>query len=260
MYFSLPNLKFIKTKRSISLTDNFISIKQKTMKKIVLALTLVFSFSMTKAQSISVKESNEKFADGSHNALTVSVLYSTKDKVEKEWKSFIKQYNPEKVSDKKGEYFADNAVFKLMGNNPVDVYWHVEELKGDKVIRLICAYNLGGAYLNSNEHKEQFEVARKMMYDFAVKLSKEAVDEELKAATKLLEKSKEKQADLEKHNANLAEHIVDYNDKIKKAQEDIKKAEADIEKTKKDIELKKKEVDEEQKALDAVKAKMEAIK
>lgn len=221
------------------------------MTKFTLSLGAVLFTSVCFAQEIKVRESNESFSNGSHNALTVTIYVKDKAMVEKEWKSLIKDFNPDKTSEKGGEYMFDNATFKPIGNNTVDVYSKTKESNGN--VELTAAYDLGGAYLGSGEHRDKFEYFKKLMYDFAVKTTKDVLHDEWKQATKDLNKTLDKQKDLEKDNKNLEDDIKNYNDKITKAK-------SDIENNKKEIEVKKKEAETQQKAVDALKLKMDGVK
>src|SRR5437868_3143769 len=104
--------------------------------------------------SIKVTESNEKIGNGKNNALVVSIYDATPDEIGKEWKSKMKDYKA-KVS-MGDEILADNAVIKeINGNNTIDVYARIEKVKEGET-KLIVAFDLGGAFLNSSEHKEKF--------------------------------------------------------------------------------------------------------
>lgn len=223
------------------------------MKKQILTLSLAIASLQFFAQDIKVRESNESFSNGSHNALSVTLYVTDVNMVEKEWKSLIKDYGYDKSSEKSDEYFFDNVTIKQLGNNTLDIFSKVDANKAEKTVTLKAAFDLGGAYLSSSEHKDKFEYVKKMMHDFAVKITKEGIDEEMKDAGKVLATHQSKQASLEKDNKDLADDITNYNQKIKKANEQI-------EANKKAIEGKKSDVAAQQKVVDAIKAKKESVK
>lgn len=209
------------------------------MKKIFTLLAAA-AFSLTAfAQKINVSESTESIGGGSNNALVVTIYEADPEAVEKAWKSLMKDKDA-KVSTKDG-VFADNAMIKTMGNNPIDIYAKVVKLKNNEV-KLVVGFDLGGAYLTSGKHPEQYKEAKKMMYDFAVKMTKEAIAGQMKAAEKAHEKLVDQQKDLEKQQKDLEKDIEEYKAKIKKAEEDIVKNKADQEKKKQEIEAQKKVV------------------
>ena len=223
------------------------------MKKRILTIAVAISSLQFFAQDIKVRESNESFSNGGHNALSITLYVTDANMVEKEWKSKMKDFGYDKSSEKSNEYFFDNVVMKELGNNTMDVFSKVTEQKGEKSVTLTAAFDLGGAYLSSSEHKDKFEYVKKMMHDFAVKITKEELDDQIKAAGKVLSTIQGKQADLEKDNKGLADDITNYNQKIKKANEQI-------EQNKKDIETKKGEVAAQQKVVEGIKAKKESVK
>ncbi len=223
------------------------------MKKQILTLAIAIASLQIFAQDVKIRESNESFNNGSHNALSVNLYVTDAGMVEKEWKSLMKDYGYDKSGDKSDEYFFDNVLFKQMGNNTVDVYSKVVFQKTDKMVTLTAAYDLGGAYLNSSEHKDKFEYIKKMMHDFAVKITKEDLDDQIKSASKVLANHQDKQADLEKENRGLADDVTNYNQKIKKANEQI-------EANKKAIETKKMDVANQQKVVEGINAKKAAVK
>ncbi len=223
------------------------------MKKQILIGAIAIASLPVFGQEIKVKEGNASFSNGNHNSLSVTLYVTDINMVEKEWKSQLKSFGYDKASENKDEYFFDNVLFKKMSANTVDVYSKVDEAKGDKAVVLTAAYDLGGAYLSSSDHKDQFNYLKTMMHDFAVKTSQDVLDDQIKDAGKALSSLQSKQNSLEKDNRGLADDITNYNQKIKKANDQI-------EQNKKDIEVKKGEVTAQQKVLDGIKAKKESIK
>lgn len=222
------------------------------MKKTI-ALAFAAASFVSFAQEVKVKEGSESFSNGSHNALTVEVFVDDLGKVQKEWKSKMKDFGYGDAKDKGKDYDFDNVKFKDLSNNPMDVYTHFEEVKSDKAVRMHVAVDMGGDYVSSSKHGKEFDYIKKVMHEFALKTSKEYVEDQYKDAHKILVRFQDKQKDLEKDNKDLENDIVNYKDKIKKAEDNITKNKADIETKKKEIEL-------QQKATDAIKAKLESIR
>ena len=193
------------------------------------------------AQKIKVKESNENIGGAGHNALTVTLYDITPSDAEDAFKSFMKTYDG-KRSSKGGEVFIDHAMVKEIGNNTIDIYGKAVGKKGDPEITFVVAFDLGGAFLNSGQHHDQYKVAEKIVKDFAVKATKDAISDKLKDAQKIQSKLEDNQKDLEKDNKNLISDIDNYKAKIKKAEDDVVKNKADQEKKKGEIEAQKKVV------------------
>ena len=146
---------------------------------------------------------------------------------------------------------ADNVVIKELGNNTNDVYYKVEKVT-ETEHKLIIAVNLGGAFMNANDHSAQTTFYKKLLKDFAIKCSKDAIADELKSATKILSKMEGTQHDLEKEQDGLKKDIENYKGKIKRAEEDITKNTSDQGK-------KKSEIEGQKKIVDAINKKKEAV-
>lgn len=194
------------------------------------------------AQKIKVKESKETIGGGSNNALVVTLYGVSPSDAEESFRSFMKQYDG-KRSSKDGGIFIDNASIKeISGNNTIDIYGIAQGKKGDTEITFVVAFDLGGAFLNSGEHKDQYKIAEKIVKEFAVKATKEAIEAELKTAQKAQEKLEDDQKSLEKDKKGLEKDIEDYKSKITKAEQDIVKNKSDQDKKKSEIEAQKKVV------------------
>ncbi len=208
-------------------------------------LTLALAVSMGTAlfaQKIKVKESKETIGGASNNALVVTLYGVSPSDAEESFRSFMKQYDG-KRSSKDGGIFIDNASIKeISGNNTIDIYGIAQGKKGDAEITFLVAFDLGGAFLNSSEHKDQYKIAEKIVKEFAVKATKEAIENELKAAQKAQEKLEDDQKSLEKDKKGLEKDIEDYKSKITKAEQDIVKNKSDQDKKKSEIEAQKKVV------------------
>ncbi|HXB41254.1 MAG TPA: hypothetical protein VNZ49_11980 [Bacteroidia bacterium] len=222
------------------------------MVKKFLSAALLFACLTTFAQEVKIKESHESFSNGSHNALIVTVYVDDMNKVQKEWKSRMKDFGYQSANDKGNEYIFDNVKFKDLSNNPMDVYAKFEVLKDEKAIKMYVAYDMGGDYISSSAHGKEFDFMKKMMKEFAVKTSKDYVEDQLKDASKVLVKLQDKQKGLESDNKNLDDDIKNYEEKIKKAKDNI-------EKNKKDIETKKTEIETQKKVVEGVKKKLDSI-
>jgi hypothetical protein len=95
---------------------------------------------------------------GVNNCLQVYVPGTKTDELADEFSKFMKNYNA-KGSSKKGEYFYDNAEIKQFGNNQVDMYVTTEQKAGGAELNVF--FDLGGAYLNSVDHKERYSGRRR---------------------------------------------------------------------------------------------------
>ncbi|MDQ3191550.1 MAG: hypothetical protein M3Q58_08150 [Bacteroidota bacterium] len=207
------------------------------MKKNILLLILtVFTVQLMAQKKISVSESSENIGNGKNNSLIVTIYESNTSDIEKEWKSIMKSYGA-KVSSKK-EIFADDATIKVLGPNTVDVYARAEDNKNGS-IKFIVGFDLGGAFVSSSQHSAEYKEVKKILHDFAVKMSKEAVESQMKDAEKQQKKNEKDFESLVKDKSSLEKDIENYKSKIKSAEEDIQKNLKEQEAKKKEVEAQK---------------------
>lgn len=210
------------------------------MKKVLLTVFASGLFFTAHSQSINVTEQNVLFLNGQHSALVTMVYNNSMSDVMEKWKSFLKSYKNEKIkADKSGEIFGDNVQIKDWGNNPVDIYARFEENKADQSVKLMVAFDLGGAYLSSTGDAAKYSSAQTMVRNFAVETTKAPLADKKKEAEKILSKMESERDSQEKSIKSLKSDIESYKDKISKAEKDIEKGEADLSKKKSEIEAQK---------------------
>ncbi len=191
-----------------------------------------------------ISETEKVMSQGTKNSLSVNLSKTNAKFAEKIWKDFIKQYKGDYKRDKKNdEYFLDNAMIAgIGGGNTVDMYMKFNETNDNTTATLWI--DLGGAYVNSKDFKDKYSEAEKMMFNYAITVSKEQTKLQLEEQQKTLKKLESDQKSLEKKNAGLLTDIEDYKKKIAKAEEDIKTNLKQQEETKVKMETQKKVVDE----------------
>ena len=217
------------------------------MKKLSLLFISLFTLSAFAQVSVEEKKVN---IDGSKNGFYVSIPYGTAKDIEKELKEELKDWKG-KFSNK--DYiFADNCKLKEMGKNTFDVFAKVEE-NPDGGAFVSVAVDLGGAFLNSNEHSAQAKIINARLHKFGVKAAKSVVDGEIKAEEKLLKDRQGELKDLEKEQEKKEKEIEDFKKKIAEN-------EKAIEELKKNQESKNDEIKDQEEKLKKVEQKKEAVK
>lgn len=181
-------------------------------------LTVMFAAFTFGQGEVMITEGNESFSTGSHNTLIITIPYGQKDIVEKELKSTFKDWKG-KVSGK-DELSMIQGSTKALKKKTFDAYGKVK-VEGDGTVKALVAVDLGGAYLNSKDHGEQFSAIKADLQSFAVRSGQECVDIEIKAAEKVLAGFQKEQKDLEKEKEKLEESIVEFKKKIAEAEKNI---------------------------------------
>jgi len=150
----------------------------------------------------------------SRNSLTVIIKDANTEDIKKAWKKHLKDLKG-KVSDKTF-IFADDCKVKEMGDNTFDIYSVVEEATNQSV-KLVVAFDLGGAYLSKSDHPDKFLVAEKILYDFATEQVRELVRAEIDVTGKLIGTYEKDLSELEKDKAGIESDIAELEKKIVEA-------------------------------------------
>lgn len=181
-----------------------------------------------------VKTSNDKvsFSHGSFDAIVVNIPYGNKDVIEKELKSEMKDWGG-KYNSSKGEYTAKEAKMKGMGDKYFDGYAKIIESGSD--IKVAFAVDLGGAYMNHSEHKDQHNVIESRAKKFGQNASKESVNGMIEAETKTLKKLTGEKEDMLKEIEDSKKDIENYKKKISEEEQSIKDNEAASKKKEEEI-------------------------
>ncbi len=219
------------------------------MKKTI-ALFLLFLTSFTFSQSINVEEISFSFSNGKHNSLSVSVPYAQIGFIMKNLKGELKDWKG-KYKESKGEHSLLMSDDKEMGDKPFDVYAKVVELNKNK-FNIVLAIDLGGAYLNSKDHKDQYLVMEKKVKNLALNIAKKHVDKQYSNEKGKLKDLQKESKNLDKEREKLTKQIEDYNKRIKdniKRIEEIKSESKEVNEKIKDQDSRLKKVEDQKKSL-----------
>ena len=216
--------------------------------KTILSVLLCLMVSVTNAQIQIVEKSVT--VNGTNNGYQITVPYGDKKIMTKELKSELKSWKG-KISAK--DYiFADDCNFKDMGDNDFDVYAKVEDMTKEGV-KIYVMVTFGGAYISSKDDPTHFKFMEKKLYDFAVKASKNIIEEEAKAEEKVLKNQEGELNTIDKNIEKNEDLIESAKKQIAQSEEAIKKGEED--KLKKEAEIK-----ETQAKIDLIRKKKESVK
>lgn len=212
------------------------------MKKITILLT-AFAFVAFLSVNLSAQEvieAKEGMSEGTKSALVLELPKTDAKTVEKSWLKYLKDFDgktKKKKNKKTGEIFTDNAMIAAMSKNTVDIYSKVES-KGEGS-RLVVWIDLGGAFLASSTHPDQYGVAAEMINDFSSKISIAKAEEMLKIEDDALEDEEDKLKKLDKDTADMKSKIEDYKKKIKELEAEIIKTDEQRKAQAKNVETQK---------------------
>jgi len=194
------------------------------MKKITtfLIVFVVIALTNIKLSAQEVTEMKVPMSEGAQSALVLDLPKTDVKTVEKAWIKYLKDLDGKTKKNKKtGEIFTDNAMIEAMSKNTVDIYTKIQP-KGEGS-KLTVWTDLGGAFLASETHPEQYAIASKMLNDFSANISIAKAEDVLKEEEDALDKEEDKLKKLDKETADMKSKIEDYKKKIKELEADIVK-------------------------------------
>jgi hypothetical protein len=198
------------------------------MKTIIFSIALVFSVSMFANNGLTVSESSQAFSSGSLKCLKITLNHSNEKDVYKFLKSELKSWKGKVQS--KDELFIDDAKMKAMGDNTFDAYLKVEGDEEKGLVTIYMAVDLGGAYLSSGSHPDQYRIMEQELISIAKGASKDGLNNTIKDQNKELKDLEKTQEDMVKSKEKLEKEIEDMKQKIEeneKAIEENVKAQAE---------------------------------
>lgn len=221
------------------------------MKKITLLFVfLIATFILNAQYQFKVSESNFQFSKASHHGFSVHIYESNIHDIEKGWKKMMKGWGA-KVDEKKHEFFSDNASFKKMGDNVFDTYAICNEKAN--YIEFVTAVDLGGAFLNSNDHSEKASIFKEQILSFAKQTTLSALEEKVKIEENNAHR-------LEKELNQLIKDENKLENDIESWKKSIIQAEKEVESKQNDQEFKKVEIQQQEKTVNTLKDKLKSIK
>jgi len=220
------------------------------MRIILTSLIALISF-VSFGQSVLAKEIKESFRGGRFNAMVINVPFVDSKILEKALKNELKDWNG-KYNSSKNEITVGQGTMKAIGIKPFDAIVKIIESKNAD-ISFALAIDLGGAYLNSTDHKMQYETVSEKMRLFALRISKETMDDENKEQIKILTLLEKEEKVLIKYKEDLEYTIQDCEKKI----EDAKKS---VEQNIKRQEEKRNEIDAQKTVIEIIEEKLKTLK
>lgn len=158
-------------------------------------------------------ESVQSMSIGANNSLTLDLPMYDDKFVEKYWKDYLKDFKGKAKKVKRStELFSDDAEISYMSNNSVDIYSQVKRA-GDGS-ELTVWFDLGGAFLNSDDHPEAYQGALTFFDGLQNLLKVENIKLELDEEEKNLKDLERELTKLEKLNEKYHKQIEDWKSKI----------------------------------------------
>ena len=218
--------------------------------KLRLLILLISTFAFNHVQGQEIREHTKTMSMGSHNGFFIEFENAEKKNVEKLWKDYLKDYS-KKVKKKKDEYYTEEGRIPLVnGSAQLTLYSTLEE--GRDMTTLYAWIDLGGAFMNSEDHTTQVEGFSQFMEDFYYIVRKDVMERVLKDEEDILK-------DLNKDLDKLVDKNEDYHKDIVEAQKKIMEAEEKIHKNLVEQEEKKAEIEKQISKIEKIISRLNSI-
>ncbi len=150
------------------------------------------------------------FVEGTETSGMLDLL--SKD-VDKEFKSYLKQFKSSKIKKSKGELFFDNIVIPEMSTTTIDLYVDFDEV--DHGVNILTYFDMGSEFLDTNIRDDSsVDYAYRLMDNFARYIRENILEDEINSLEKDLKNAQDSLEDEKKN-------IGDYKNEIQSKQTDI---------------------------------------
>jgi len=222
------------------------------LRTLMAASCLLFLAGTVQAQNFS--EAKRSMSQGEQPSFLIDLQIGNTDVVEDLWQDYLKDFDARKPKqNRSGEYFADNAEIESISNNTIDVFATIEGKGKAEGVLLTVWFNLGGAYLSSEQHPERMEAARIWLQGFETLVLRSYAEEALEAEEDQLDDMEDELKDLRKEREDAEEEVEDLREALEEAKAlEEQKAQA--------VEAKAEEVELQREVVKRSKKKVESLK
>ncbi|MCB9033579.1 MAG: hypothetical protein H6553_07065 [Chitinophagales bacterium] len=199
----------------------------KSIKLFSVLFFLVVAFSISNAQSqFVVNEIRQTMSKGTQNGFEVPLTGTSVDDAKSGFEKWAKGYKAKVTSSKKSsEIFVDNALFKTVSSNTVDMYATVvPDGNGSKVLVFV---DLGGAFISSAAYPQQYAAMEGELRKFAQEQAVNLIEDQLKTEEKNLKTLESDLSKLQKDKENSIKDIEQAKALIIQREQEIQQNDAD---------------------------------
>lgn len=211
----------------------------------------VLAYSVVYAQS-PIEMELSSMSEGSFMAFTTSVEGASEKLAASEWSDLMKEYGGRAKKSKPERYKVEEVTINSIGgNDPLAVFADFNERGSQVKVYVWIRYR--GDFLNADASKRDLEASEALVKEFALRLRRAAIEEEIDYEENEFDK-------IDKKLKNLERDLEGYERDIERAKEAIIRAEANIEKNKAAQEETRSELARQADAVKAVQEKLSNVK
>lgn len=203
------------------------------MRKAALLLLMFFIANAVLAQNVSIENGIDQIGSGYNPSLRVKIPHTEEKTLKKNWSKFLKD-NGAKVRKSKREIKGEHTIINGLGSEALEIY-AIFSKEADGMLMKV-AFLKAGVFVSPTGDELYMKRIETIMYDFALKQSKEGVNLKLEAVNDQFKKEKKAQQKLIKNNERMAADNENMKKRIESNENQIKENKEKIEQTKQNIE------------------------
>lgn len=220
------------------------------MRKAALLLFMIFIANVVLAQNVSIENGIDQIGSGYNPSLRVKIPHTEEKILKKNWSKFLKD-NGAKVRKSKREIKGEHTVINGLGSEALEIYATFSKETDGMLMKV--AFLKAGVFVSPTGDEMYMKRIETIMYDFALKQSKEGVNIKLAAVNDQFKKEKKAQQKLIKNNERMAADNENMKKRIASNEKQILENKDKIEQTKQNIE-------NHSQSLELLRAKMNELK
>lgn len=195
---------------------------QKTYVEKIVYTMLAFMLVWSSLFAQEAKENVMPMSLGPQNGYSIDIDGADRKLVSDVWKDYMKEkdYGKTKYNKKAKEFYgADVKISRVNGRTPFSLYAKIDE-RADQTMVSIWA-DLGGYFVNSEEHSSAAEGMKYFLEDFYLAVKKKSYQNQIKDQEKVIKKAEKHQEKLIKKNEGYHKDIEKLKQKIVDRENDI---------------------------------------
>lgn len=220
-----------------------------SLKTLCLSAIMLIGSTIFAQKEIIVSEGTATMSLGERTGFTITLDKAEEKETIKALKTWVgeMQKKADIEESAKHELKVTSFVNASLSADPINVYFLFTEYSD--YIKVTGFFEVNLTFVSTSTMPEKVEASKNFMRRFGMRMEKIAIEAELVAAQKELEKRNDEQASLEKKNKQL-------NEQIKECEETIQKAKTDLEENGNSQDSKKAEIAKQKEANEAIEKKL----
>lgn len=203
------------------------------MRKAALLLLMFFMANAVMAQNVNIENGIDQIGSGYNPSLRVKIPHTDEKTLKKNWSKFLKE-NGAKVRMSRKEIKGEHTIINGLGSESLEIFATFSSETDGMMMKV--AFLKAGVFVSPTGDEMYMKRIETIMYDFALKQSKDGVNKKLETVNDQFKKEKKAQLKLIRNNERMAADNENMKKRIESNENQIKENKEKIEQTKQNIE------------------------